>query len=59
MGSTHELITISIGLVAAHFEGGKEAFYSFFESDMVSGEFITIEIVLEVSWRETMPVHHC
>ena len=51
-------MTISIGFVAAHLKIREKTFHSFFKGHVVSGKFVTLKIILEVGWREAMPVHH-
>jgi hypothetical protein len=51
------LVTIPVSLVPTNFVLREEALYCFFEADAMIGKFVALEVVLEVSRMEKMPVY--
>ncbi|HYG12035.1 MAG TPA: hypothetical protein VD835_18955 [Pyrinomonadaceae bacterium] len=47
-GATDELVTVSVRPVPAHLEVGEEAFHRLVKGNAVRGQFIALEVILEV-----------
>jgi hypothetical protein len=58
-GSPEQLVPVAVGFVPAQFEVGEEALHCFLERNVVNGQFISFEIILEVSRGEAMPIDQC
>jgi len=57
-GSATKLISITITLISSDFKIRKETLYRLFESDVMGGKFVMLEVILKVFGSEAAPIHH-
>jgi len=56
--TAEQLISVTVALVSANREIRKESLDRLFECDGVRRQFVSLEVILEVSRLELIPLHH-
>jgi len=55
---SYQLIPITIRLVSPHLKVVEKALYGFLKGNTMSGELVSLKVVLEIAWYEAMPIYH-